>query len=66
MAKYNNLEELFKDQIVISKDNYGYDQKYFNPLAINVSDTYIQMLFIGFEVVLYPNGTYFIFDTTGG
>lgn len=66
MDKYNNLEEWFQDQIKIIKDQYGYDQKYFTPLAINISNTHIQMLFNGFELILYPDSTYVLIDTTGG
>jgi len=63
---YSNLEEWFKDQIEEIKDKYGYMQKHFTPMARIVNNDKIIMLFCGFELILLPDGTYILTDTTGG
>lgn len=63
--KYN-LKEILENQIEEIKDKYGFMQKHFTPLVIDITKDSVTMLFCGIEFILKSDGTYLVIDTTGG
>jgi len=62
--KYNNLEEWFKNLVIESKTHSNWFE--IDTWIKKYSNEKVIFQFYGHELILLPDGTYILIDTSGG